>query len=239
MDTIKIDKKQCRLVAHRGLSGMEKENSCAAFVLAGSRSYYGIETDVHVTCDGKYLISHDSNLSRVSGVDIEIEKSPFDVLQSVSLFDTDGVSRRTDLVPPALSDYVSICKKYGKVSVLELKGLIEEKHIAGIVDTVRDGGMLENTSFISFTWENLVNVRKLLPEANLQLLAGKWSDSLMDLMRKYRLNADFAWGMATSETIDAVHAEGLTFNCWTVDRPELADELIAKGVDFITTDILE
>ncbi len=136
MDTIKIDKKQCRLVAHRGLSGMEKENSCAAFVLAGSRSYYGIETDVHVTCDGKYLISHDSNLSRVSGVDIEIEKSPFDVLQSVSLFDTDGVSRRTDLVPPALSDYVSICKKYGKVSVLELKGLIEEKHIAGIVDTV-------------------------------------------------------------------------------------------------------
>lgn len=239
MDSIKIDKKQCRLVAHRGLSGIERENTCAAFVLAGSRSYYGIETDVHVTADGKYLICHDSNLGRVSGVDIEIEKSPFDVLQSVPLFDTDGVSHRSDLVPPALSDYVSICRKYGKVAVLELKGLIEEKHVAGIVDVVRSGGMLENTSFISFTWENLVNARKLLPDANLQLLAGKWDDSLMDLMKKYRLNADFHWSMASQELVDAVHAEGLTFNCWTVDRPEVADELIAKGVDFITSNILE
>ncbi len=239
MDTIRIDKKQCRLVAHRGLSGMEKENSCAAFVLAGSRSYYGIETDVHVTADGKYLISHDSNLSRVSGVDIEIEKSPFDVLQSVPLFDTDGVSHRSDLVPPALEDYVSICRKYDKVPVLELKGLIEEKHIAGIIDVVRSGGILEKTNFISFTWENLVNVRKLLPDATLQLLAGKYDDALMDLMKKYRLGADFYYPMATQELIDAVHAEGLTFNCWTVDRPELADELIAKGVDFITTNILE
>ncbi|MFQ7076813.1 MAG: glycerophosphodiester phosphodiesterase family protein [Christensenellaceae bacterium] len=57
MNTVKIDKKNCRMIAHRGVSGLEKENTCAAFVAAGVKTYYGIETDVHVTADGEYLFS--------------------------------------------------------------------------------------------------------------------------------------------------------------------------------------
>ncbi len=43
------------MVAHRGLCGLEPENSIPAFVAAGNRSYYGVESDVHVTADGKLL----------------------------------------------------------------------------------------------------------------------------------------------------------------------------------------
>ena len=32
---------------------------------------------------------------------------------------------------------------------------------------------------------------------------------------------------------------GLEVNCYTVDRPENAEELVEYGVDFITTNILE
>ena len=59
MDVIRIDSKQTKMVAHRGLSGLERENTCAAFVAAGNRSYFGIETDVHTTRDGKFVIIHD------------------------------------------------------------------------------------------------------------------------------------------------------------------------------------
>ena len=52
MNTIKIDKKDAKIIAHRGLSGIETENTNAAFIAAGNRSYYGIETDVHKTLDG-------------------------------------------------------------------------------------------------------------------------------------------------------------------------------------------
>ena len=58
MDTVKINKRNTQLVAHRGLSGIETENTNAAFVAAGNRSYYGIETDVHRTADGKFIIYH-------------------------------------------------------------------------------------------------------------------------------------------------------------------------------------
>ena len=36
MDTIKFDKKQVKMVAHRGVSGLEMENTNAAFVAAGT-----------------------------------------------------------------------------------------------------------------------------------------------------------------------------------------------------------
>ena len=66
MDTIKINKGSTRLIAHRGLSGLETENSIPAFVAAGNRSYYGVETDTHVTRDGRFIILHDDSTGRVA-----------------------------------------------------------------------------------------------------------------------------------------------------------------------------
>ena len=49
MNTIKMSTPKPLMIAHRGLSGLEKENTNAAFIAAGNRSYYGIETDVRKT----------------------------------------------------------------------------------------------------------------------------------------------------------------------------------------------
>ena len=37
-DTVRVRTPGVRMIAHRGLSGIEKENTCAAFVAAGNRS---------------------------------------------------------------------------------------------------------------------------------------------------------------------------------------------------------
>ena len=67
MDTIKINKNSVKMVAHRGLSGLEIENTNPAFTLAGKHSYYGIETDIRRTVDGRFVICHDDNLNRIAG----------------------------------------------------------------------------------------------------------------------------------------------------------------------------
>ena len=102
MNTLKIDKKNVRMVAHRGVSGLEKENTNAAFVAAGNRSYWGIETDIHQTVDGKYVIFHDDTTKRVGIDDMVIENSTFDTLRSLLLTDIDGVRGRIDLHMPTL-----------------------------------------------------------------------------------------------------------------------------------------
>ena len=63
-----------KMVAHMGAKGLETENTIAAYIASGNRSFWGIETDVHVTKDKKIIATHDDNAKRVSGVDIVIEE---------------------------------------------------------------------------------------------------------------------------------------------------------------------
>ena len=60
------------MIAHRGVSGLELENTCAAFVAAGNRSYFGIETDGKVIFENRDLCDQRfnhlfANLCDVSG----------------------------------------------------------------------------------------------------------------------------------------------------------------------------
>ena len=81
MDTVRLaNKGSCRMIAHRGLAALERENTAAAFLAAANRSYYGIETDVHVTRDGKFVVVHDSDLMRVAGAGHHSGKSAIRLL---------------------------------------------------------------------------------------------------------------------------------------------------------------
>ena len=124
------------MVAHMGAKGLEPENTIAAYIASANRSYYGIETDVHITKDGYVIATHDDNAKRVSGVDINVEEANFEDLRKLRLFDNDGVTVRQDLYMPSLEEYISICKKYGKIAVLELKNKMKENDVYKIYDIV-------------------------------------------------------------------------------------------------------
>ena len=113
MDTIKFNKMNVKMVAHRGLSGIERENTYPAFVAAGNRSYFGIESDVHKTADGKFVIIHDETTRRVSlkTININVEQSSHHAVNHVVLPDLDGSFERQDIRIPTLKDYINICKK--------------------------------------------------------------------------------------------------------------------------------
>lgn len=242
MNTIKLNKQghNVKMIAHRGLSGLERENTCAAFVAAGNReTYFGIETDVHVTADGQYVIIHDDNTLRVSGEDRVVEKTTMETLRSMRLTDIDGKERRWDLQLPTLREYISICKRYEKVAVLELKNPMTEPEICGIMKTVQQLDYTDYMIVISFDLNNLIFLRKNFPEQKAQYLLSKWDDSCLEIMKQYQLGLDIRHPDLTPEIVEKVHAAGLEVNCWTVDTLESAQRVLACGVDYITTDILE
>lgn len=230
-----------RMVAHRGVSGLETENTCAAFVAAGNRSYFGVETDVHVSADGRFIIFHDDNTQRVGLEDHVIEQTDAAVLRAMTLTDRDGGGKtRSDLRIPLLSEYVRICRKYEKTCVLELKNPMTPQAIAGIVENIRAEGWLEQVIFISFAHENLVELRRLLPQARLQFLTGDAADeALLARLLPWRLDLDIHYPALTHEGLALMHANGVEVNCWTVDDPADAERLSGWGVDYITSNILE
>lgn len=239
MNTIKFDNRQTLVVAHRGLSGLERENTASAFVAAGNRNYFGIETDVYRTSDGHVVVNHDGNALRVGGVNVAMENTPWELLREVVLYDTDGTKDRYDLRLPSLENYISICKKYEKVCVLELKSIFTPEETAAFIEIIKGYGYLDQVIFISFHYTNLEHVRAILPEQPCQYLTGDNSDAMIQKLKESGMDIDIAHPSLTEERVAAMHEAGLKVNCWTVDDPNRAEELAAWGVDFITTNILQ
>lgn len=239
MNTKKFDKKNTRVIAHRGLSGIEVENTASAFVAAGNRSYYGIETDVHRTGDGQFVIGHDDDLKRIAGVELHLEGSALEEIQKVVLFDKDGTKNRVDLRPCTLANYISIVKKYEKHAVLELKSDFTDEEIGKIIDIIKEYDYLDNLTFISFNYENLVKMRKILPNQSAQYLFWKVTDEEIARLVRDKFDADVWCKELTEEQIKKCHENGIKVNCWTVDEPIDGEKFASWGIDFITSNILE
>ena len=239
MNTIKFEKRNTLVVAHRGLSGIERENTNSAFVAAGNRSYYGIETDIHKTADGRFVVSHDGTLARVAGENIPVEEVSLSVLQNIILFDKDGTKDRADLRPCTLENYISICKKYDKHCVLELKSPFTDEETERYIDIIRKYEYLDNVTFISFNYENLLKLRKILPEQSAQFLFTEVTDDIVAKVIADNFDVDVYFGALNEDTVKRFHDVGIKINCWTVDDKEAAEKLAKMGVDFITSNILE
>ncbi len=221
-----------QMIAHRGLSGKETENTLQAFVAAGNRTYYGMECDIHVTKDGKYVIFHDDNTGRLCLEDHVIEQTDFGTLRALAY--RDGVSR---MATP--EEYLQVAARYKKVAVIELKNHMPERNICEIIELCKTFYTLENIIFISFDYENLVTVRKLLPEQKIQLLVGKYEAGLVEKLKAHRFGLDIGYWDLTEENVKEMSENGIPVNCWTCDDPEKAKQLEEWGVSFITTNILE
>ncbi|MBQ7379283.1 MAG: hypothetical protein IJW70_06335 [Clostridia bacterium] len=237
-NTIKFNKGNTLIVAHRGVSGLEMENTCAAFIAAGNRTYWGVETDVWRTADGKFILNHDGNLKRIAGEDLSVEQVSFDVLRAAVLYDKDGV-KRGDLHLASVDEYVRICKRYGKICVLELKSVFTDEEIAKLCGMIESLGYLDGVTYISFHLNNLIKVRALYPQQPCQYLTGDVSDEMIARLSELKMDLDVICTALTKERVDAFHAAGIKINCWTVDNPADAERLADWGVDYITSNILE
>ncbi len=239
MSTVRFPAGNTKLIAHRGLSGLECENTAAAFVAAGNRDYFGIETDVHRTGDGSFVLIHDDTTGRVADRDLSVEDSSFSDLRALRLHERDGASR-ADLCIPTPGEYFRICRKYGKVAVLEIKNPMSREELAAILALAEAEYDLEHLILISFSLSNLTVLRELSPKANLQYLTSDAvDDGLIEVLERYALSLDIHYKRLTAESIHRLHDRGIAINCWTVDDPRHAAWLAEQGVEFMTTNILQ
>ncbi len=242
MSTIWLEEKHgVRMVAHRGLSRLETENTHAAFVAAANRRYFGIETDVHKTADGEFVVIHDDTTARVAGDDLSVEGSTLEALRALLLKQKDGQKGRTDIRIPTLEEYIRICKQYDKTAVLELKNRFTVEDLQEVVRRIEEIGWLSRVVFISFWYENLTDLRTILPEQPMQYLTGVRDDFewLIPELASHRMDLDVQWGAVNEELMALCRQHGVAVNCWTVDHPDDAKRLIALGVNYITSNILE
>ena len=236
--TVEIDNIDVKMIAHRGLSGLEIENTEAAFIAAGESSHYGIEADVRRTADGRFIICHDSDLERIAGVKIDVGDLNYDDLVSIPMLNKWRIADE-NIHLCSLEDYISICKKYDKQAILELKSDFTHDEIKKIIEIISSFSYLDRVTFISFNYENLIRVRSVVPDQSVQYLFSEVDDELVDRLVSDKIDVAIKHTKLTKHLVERFHDAGLLVNCWTVDSKIRAEQLIRWGVDYITSNILE
>ncbi len=239
-NTDKFNKKNMQVIAHRGVCRLETENTLAAFIAAGNRSYFGIETDVHVTADKEFAIFHDDHTDRVSNARLTVEECTMAQLQELVLNDRNTGETRIDLRIPKLTDYIKTCKHYEKKAVLELKNRFSRDDIGLMIGMIKALEYLDDVIFISFSWDNLMDIRSYLPGQTVQYLTGEYvTDELLEKLVKEEVDLDIQHSHLTKEVLDYLHDHGRKVNVWTVISVADGEKYADWGVDYITTNNLE
>lgn len=240
MNSIKINSGKTKMIAHRGLSGIELENTLPAFIAAANRSYFGIETDVYKVKDGKYVLTHDGSTGRIAEVNVTLVEHTYDELKAINLLDRHDGKPRTDLHFCLLEEYVRVCKRYGKIGVLELKMNFSKDDLCEIIEIIKGEDYLDGIVFISFHYDALARLRELLPEQRIQFLtSGEINDRLITALKAFNMDLDILHTSVNEDNVKLLHDSGIQINVWTVDSPDRAGELVRWGVDYITSNILE
>ena len=207
------------VIAHRGASGYEYENSRAAFRAARVRGADAVELDIHASADGTLFVHHDE---LVSGVHIT-RATPAQV-RALRLPNGESV--------PTLEDALAAVDQALRVFV-EVKSLPPtfDERLFAILDA--SGGRCAVHGFDHRIIQRLGLARPELPRG--VLLA---SYPLRPLHALQDTGATVLWedqALIDAALVEAVHGGKYQIYGWTVNDPEDMRRLLALGVDGLCT----
>lgn len=149
-------------ISHRGVTEFAPENSMAAVKLAFEGKYDGVEIDLNVTKDNKFVLSHDDSLMRMCGVNKKI--SELTLKEACGYKITSGVvdSNYANQNIASLSDVFVLLKKYPKKKLyLDLKQNFSEEQIAELLETIYDAGVAGQIRILTVYEDTVATIRKM------------------------------------------------------------------------------
>lgn len=234
----------CEVIGHRGAAFYAPENTLASLEMAWKMGVDGAEIDVYMSRDGRIMVIHDDNAKRTAGADINIAEgfsSELRTLDAGSWKDPKFSGEKIPFLEEALATIPP-----GKKFFVEIK--CGPEAIAAIVDIARTSGKAEQIIFISFNFDVVKKIKKMMPEAGAFWIVepedlqktenGKpvTESTMIARTKKARLDGiDMDHKMASSRFIGDIHRAKMKAYCWTVDNPLTARLLKSFGMDAVTT----
>jgi glycerophosphoryl diester phosphodiesterase len=205
-----------RILAHRGASGYEFENSLAAFRAARHLGADGVELDIHASSDGALIVHHDPE---ISGAGI-IASLRLEQIRALRLPNGEAI--------PTLPEALACCE--GLETWIEVKGLppsLDETLLAAISHS--DPALI---GVHAFDHRIVARLRKQRPELRLGVLSASYPlDPVTPLVAAGAETLWQEWHLIDSELVHAVHRRGGEVVAWTVPDAAAAVQLAGFGVD--------
>ena len=231
-------KKEIKAVAHRGYSAQAPENTLAAFRLAGEKGYYGCEFDIHPTKDKVWVVNHNDTVDKMTNGSGKITDMTFEEISKLKIDAGNNLKTYPNEKIPTFEETLDTCEKYSLHPVIEVKGG-QPEDMESIAEILKARTFSNGYTIISFTWELLAPLRKLLPEAEIWMLANEVMPSHIKFCKEHKIDGiSFNYMTNPSLSIAFFRLTGLKLIAWTVDDVTSARKLAALGVGAITTNKL-
>lgn len=216
-------KSSAKYIAHRGHGYYD--NTEEAFY--NSTGFWGVECDVRITSDDKFILNHDETITSDNGEALNVENTAYDVLVSQTIGGGYTLC--------SLSKYLEICKELNLVSIIELKSIFSSEDVTRLLNEIDAYYDIDKCVIISFSSENLLKVKEQ-SSVELQYLIGANKDAAIDFCISNKINPSVSYNILEKSDVNRAHENDLKVGTWTVNSETINNKVKSMGVDYITSD---
>lgn len=217
------------IIAHRGASAEQPENTLAAFRRALALGVDGIELDVHVTRDGVPVVFHDTGLRRLTGRPGRLTAQTWRDLRPLRILGS------TESIP-RLAAVLRLTRGRAVVQI-ELKAGAPVAPVVRAVRAARAAGWVVLASFSAPLLRTAARLAPTMP----RMLIAHGTGTPAALLRQAA--ACHAGGLSLDHRalrsrafVHHLQARGCSVWCWTVNDARRARQLAAWGVNGLLGD---
>ena len=231
--------------AHRGSRILWPENTMAAFQGAVDRGYRYLETDLHVSRDGRVMVFHDDDLARLTDGRGKVWERDWDELRALDPgyrfaprdgFPWRGKGLQIPLLEEVVAAFPGVCLN------LDLKQDGIEEVVAGLISRL---GITDSVLIGSFRDER---IRRFRVATGGKVATSAGPRELMRAVAATRMGrpvlgeADalqVPGRIATRRLVAAAHRADKQVHAWTINEESAMRLLLDRGVDGIMSDRID
>ncbi len=205
------------VIAHRGASGYEYENSRAAFRRAVILDADGVELDVHATRDGAIVVHHDATIPG------------FGPIAQLSRAEARQVRIRNGEPLPLLSEVLELVGD--REVYVEVKSL-SEAHDEELLAVLDRGPAPARYSVHSFDHRIVRRLGSCRADVRRGILLSAYLDDPVAAMRGVGATTLWQeWQQVDRDLVNQVHEAGFSIIAWTVNEIGDLERMARLGVD--------
>ncbi|MEZ3180848.1 glycerophosphodiester phosphodiesterase [Streptomyces pimonensis] len=213
-------------IGHRGVMGVEPENTLRSFVAAQEAGLDVIELDLHLSKDGALVVMHDTEVDRTTDGTGAIADKTLAELRALD-------AGRGERIPV----FEEVLDAVRTPLQAEIKDVQAARALAGVMN---GRGLADRVEVSSFHDEAVVEIARLVPGARTALIASRYDTGVVE--RAVRAGASTVCldiRRLTLETVERAQEAGLRIIGWVVNTQDHLRLVRALGLDGATTDYPE
>ena len=214
-----------QVIGHRGVAGVEPENTIRSFQRAIELGVDVVECDVRLTADRRLVLMHDETVDRTTNGTGRVDQMTLAMLRQLDAGEGERV--------PTLEELLALIRGKCKAHV-ELKGDGTEDPVPRLVEA---SGMVGDIVLTSGQTERLRRLRVRYPRVVIEHIFGDPpADAIprAQSVKAKRISAHYSH--MTAGFVAAAHAAALEVIAWPPNTEVTMQAMLDLGVDFICTD---